>query len=60
MSSFLRDLAYGLVPIFVLGICFIISTTLNISLVLVDWYPYASSPLLRHLVRSKDIVEHLG
>ena len=38
----------------------IISTTLDIYLVLVDWYHYDSSPLLRYLVRSKNIVEHLG
>jgi hypothetical protein len=37
----------------------IISATLDVSLVLVDWYQYASSSLLRHLVRSIDIVEQL-
>jgi hypothetical protein len=37
----------------------VISATLDASIVLVDWYQYASSPLLRHLVRSIDIVEHL-
>jgi hypothetical protein len=37
----------------------IISTTLNISLSLVDQYQY-TSPLVRHLIRPEDMVEQLG
>ena len=38
----------------------VISTTLNISFILVDRYQYTSPPLVKHLVRSKNMVEQLG
>ena len=37
----------------------VISTTLNIPFILIDRYKY-TSPLVKHLVRSKNIVEQLG
>ena len=37
----------------------VISTTLNIPFILVDRYQY-TSPLVRHLVRSKNMVEQFG
>jgi hypothetical protein len=35
-----------------------ISITLNISFILTD--PYQYTPLVRHLIRSKDMVEQFG
>jgi hypothetical protein len=37
----------------------VISTTLNISIILVDRYQY-TSPLIKHLARLEDMIEQLG